>query len=760
MASKILVRDVVEAAHARLRHLGGKITPPEYRGMFVEQDHIPEKERRRDYQHKIFLFNPIDEKAIDEATTADEYFRSFHQVVHCELHNMADFEFNCKKIIKYLKRWYGDTSVGIWTIAQPIQFTVYDGQKEPFVLSLFRFFMNYTMIIPLVELGADMDGWTPWVPEMWSPDAWVRQMNKYIKDCRVLANTRKIGECLELSKYMLNLFCARCGDRFGLSIGNWDFIQVMKRSQEAFETITCSFDIPDNITPTELEGLTMDRTQRLLGIINKQRDLALSVYTRNNLFNVTQFREFAVHICHKPDLSGNTIPYTYPTNIMMGIDDPRAFSVDAHGGRKAEITKLNVSDAGTLERALVMLMSPMQYVDMDYECDSRHFRKRYISSMQNLQKLEGRVFTKDPKSTKFWILEPDTMSDLIGTTIYLKTPITCTHPLRHKGFICSACYGKLMASINDDVHIGRLAAVQSADEIEQKLLSAKHALKTDTVEISFGEAFYRFFELGHGSISMNQEMVSESTNDNPDSDFKHLYLEFYPNTMGKHQDGESRRFDRSFSEIVIYDDRDESRITIEEENGATLYLSPEFNDDHFLDALHYNDGKEPIRIPFKDIIDNGKVITQVLFEFSYRNNELASPLLTLEKIMFNCETINSFSTYDECLDTIIPLFVKGGIHIPDYQSEMLVSQMVYGPDGKPVDWNDPNPKYEFMSISRSINLNPSPLTSILYREAGAHIAGSHGTYEKSAPDSYSWFVLEKGRNKHRNTTTNDNDEED
>lgn len=712
------------------------LDPREYRGIHME-NYRTEKERKQDWIHKIFLFSP---EKMDDV----EFFNTkLCQVVNVYEHNLSDFEFNAKKIIKHYKRCYGDTSLGIYTLGQSIEFRVYKGQKEPHHLPLFRFLMNYTMLVLPITVGCDMTDWTPWSPLRWTTDGWVDQMNKYIEQARPKANMRKICECLELSKYLMNIWVAEAGDRLGLSISNNDFIEIMKRNKDAYESITCTYDIPDGISPTDLEKMTSERTSKLLSFIGEQVDLPISVYARNKLFNPAQFREYAVHICHKPDLGGNTIPYTYPTNIIMGIKDPRAFSVDAHGGRKAEITKLNVSDAGTLERALMMMMSPVRWVDNDYECDSKHYRKRYISSPKDLVKLDGRVYTLDPKSDEFWILDPNDTS-LIGKTIHLKTPITCTHPKRNEGIICSACYGKLMSSLNCDVHIGRLAAAESADEIEQKLLSAKHALQTNTVRVEFDDMFAQYFDLGNGQIHIGSDMIEESME--RDSDFHHLYLEFYPHTMGKHQDGESRHFDRSFTEIVIYDDRDGSRITISEKNGTKLFLSPEFNDDHFLPALSYRDAKDYIRIPFSDICDSGEVLTQVLFEFAFKNNELASPLLTLERIMFNCETINSFNGYDDCLDTLIPLFIKGGIYIPDYQTEMLVSQMITSPTGEAVNWEDPNPEYVFNSINKSIQRNASALTSILYRESGAQIAGAYDTYNKSGTSSYDWFILERGAN--------------
>ena len=711
--------------------------PAEYRGVHLEK-HTTEKERRKRWTHKIFLFNP-DFAGTDEEMAAFVN-NNLNQIVKVHEHTIEDFEFNAKKIIEYYRSYYGDMTMPIVSIGQTISFKVHPDQKKPFELPLFKFFVNYTMLILPIIVGMDMRKWRPWTPERFTSSAWCSQMDHYIKQTRSLANMRRICECLEWSKHLMNLWAYRNGDRLGLSISNNEFIELMKRNKNAYESITCTFDIPDNISPTDLETLTANRTDDLLKFISEQRDLSMSVYARNGLFNPAQFREYAVHETHKPGLDGSTIPYTYPTNIIMGINDPRAFMVDGRGGRKAEITKLNVSDAGMLERSLMMLMAPIRFVDVNYECNSRHFRKRYIQRRSDLKRLDGRVFTRDPSSNEFWILDPDTMPDLIGETIYMKTPITCTHPRRKEGYICSACYGKLMANLNCDIHVGRIAAAECADDMEQKLLSAKHALKTNTNRIEFEDEFYRFFELGNGQISLGQDMIDMSQDDG--SDFYHYHLEFYPATMGKHQDGESRHYDRSFGEIVIWNDRDDSRITITEKNNAPLYLSPEFNNDYFLPALHYHDTKDMIRIPLSDLCDTGELTITTLFEFTYKNNELASPLLTLERMMFNMETINSFDSYDDCLDAIIPLFAQGGIHVPDYQTEMLVSQLVHGPDGSPVDWNDPNPTYKFMSISKSIAMNDSALTSVLYRDATQQIAGSNGTYEKTGTSSYDYFILE------------------
>lgn len=694
-----------------------------------------EKERKKHATHPIFLYSP------DKAEEDGKLFKRLNQVVNVYEHTIDDFEFNAKRIIKHYKKYYGDTTIGMFTLGQGITFRVVEGQK-PFSLPLFKFLMNYTMIIMPMLMGCDMSDWRPWVPIRWTSSAWCAQMDKYLKQCRSLGNMRELGEYLEMSKHLMGLWAAEAGDRLGLSISNNDFIEVMARNEEVKKSITCTFDIPEDITPSQLEELTARRTAELLNIISEQEDLPISVYTKNGLFSPAQFKEFAVHITHKPDLYGNTVPYTYPTNTIMGTADPRAHMIDAYGGRKAEIVKLNVSDAGAMERSLSMMMSKLRHVDIDYECDSKHFRKRTIDSAADLNKLDGRVYTPDPDSDEYWIIDPDA-TNLIGKTIYLKTPITCTHPRRSEGVICSACYGKLMSNLNCDVHIGRLAAMNSADDIEQKLLSAKHALETNTQDIKFSEDFDIYFDMAGCRIFFNQDMIDASSD--ASDEFQHLYLEFYPNTMKKRQDGEGRNYDRSTTEIIVYDNRDDSRVIIRDDNNLELFLSPDFVNNFFLPELRHTDEKKGvIRIPFSDIIDGGKVMCEDIFEYEHPNLEIAEALLTLDGILIKGSRINSFNSYDECLNTLIPLFIKGGIHIPELQCEMLISQMIYSPDKTPVDWTLPDPEYMFFSIDKSIQNMDSALTSAIYKETASQLRGSYGTYRKRGTSAYDWYILERG----------------
>lgn len=722
-----------------------RMTSPDYLGRFFDPVTMwSKKAMKKQHRHPIFIYSPAAEES------DKRLFKHLNQIVNIYDHDIPDFVINSYKIIDHCAKYYGKTSIGMYTLGQSIRFRVVPKQ-EPFEISLGAFFINYTMIILPMVLGADMSNWTPFVPARLTTQRWVAKMDEYIEMCRPLGNMRAIDECLEWTKHLTNQYIRKVGDKIGMTFDNRMIIELMNRSNEVRRTITCDFDIPDNCEPKELESITTNRTNDLFKFIERQDDLPISTCVRNGLINKIQGREFFVHISHKPDLYGNTIPYTYPTNNIMGTKDVRAHVTDARGGLKAEILKLNVSDAGAMERSLSMMMSQLRYVDTDWECDSKHFRTRHIESVENLGKLDGRVATLDPDSDEYFIITPKSV-DLIGKTIYMKTPITCTHPRRSEGYICSACYGKLMANLNCDVHIGRLAALNSADDIEQQLLSAKHALNTNTAEMVFSESFDTYFETNDCTIGFNDDIIdmSISSDIDPNNDFNYLYFEFYLNLMKKHHDGEGRPHDRSVQEIVVYNSKTDNRTIIKEEYNTDIYLTSDFVINHFLPAYQQIDDssnnafkKAVVRIPFSDIIDHGEVICPAMFEYEHVNHELAEAILTLTDIMGKGSRINSFADYDECLDTLIPLFEKGGIHIPEVQCEMLISQMIYTPDRKPVDWTEPDPDYQFFSIDKSIQNINSVLTSLLYRETSFQIEGRYRTYQKTGTSAYDWFLLQR-----------------
>ena len=240
-------------------------TPP-YLGMFLRKT-IPDETRRKKWKkrhgNKIFLYHP-------EIYDTDKVAHKLTQIVDVYKHTFDDFEFNAKHIIEHYKKYYGSTSIWMYTLGQTIKFRVYPGQEEPFELSLFAFYVNYTLLAAPIICHADMRNWHPYDAENINPKIWEEKINQHIYMVRNRAGIRLIGECADLSKYLLKIFIEEVGDRIGLSISNNEFIEAMKRNDDVRESITCTFPIPKDISPTDLESLTMKRTMDMLKFIGDQ----------------------------------------------------------------------------------------------------------------------------------------------------------------------------------------------------------------------------------------------------------------------------------------------------------------------------------------------------------------------------------------------------------------------------------------------------------------------------------------------------------
>jgi hypothetical protein len=676
------------------------------------------------FKHKINLFGYWSKTNDLEDLT---------QIVNIYEHDWDDFTRNYKAMVKHYRKHLGQGSGMFAALGQEITFRVYKDQ-EPMALPLFNFMINYIMVMPKILLGLDMREWEPWMPVDFTSSGWTNEINKIIVDCRPYCTSDEMCEYLAEIKYQLNQTVVETADILAHSISNNEFIALMQRDEESRKSITCTFDIPEDATPDVLEKLAFDRTKKLLDTMIENKDLSSSIYALNGLYNPGQAREFFVHMGYKPDLMGNTIPYSANTNMLMGTEDIRAHVSDARGGRKAELLKLRVSDAGDFERAVSTLMSGIRYVDQNYNCDSQYFRDKKIKTFEDLRNIDGRVINIDGK---YYIVNPrdKRARKLIGKTVHMKTSISCTHPKRHEGVICSACYGKLLASINNDIHIGRNSALNDSDEIQQQLLSAKHSLTTKTTAIEFTESFSDFFTYDNCIIGLNSNVVGRVRSSN---EYDCYYLEIDPITVTKHMDGENRHFDKSVQEIVVYNSKTGDRITISEEHGLRLYIHPYINEEFYYKQSIKNPD-EPVLIPFRQLVDQD--LYDTIFEYQYKNFEIADPLIALNKILDNGTTgISRYKTYNECLDDVIPMFNAGGIVIPDIHIELLIACLLFDKDMKAVDWTRPDTEYKFYSIDTAIKHNPSVITSMLYKEANKQIAGHFGTYQKTGTSIYDVFL--------------------
>lgn len=690
------------------------------------------KKNERLFKNKIILFSDL---------KRPETIR-LKQVINLYNHSKEDMENNTEYMMQFIAKHLCDGIDAIYTVGQYVRFRLEKGSKI-YKLPLGIFLFNYILWYPNLIINRKIKESAILTSTKMTNGVLTAYINKHI----IYENRNKVTfyelcELIQVTKSSLNRACKLFGDKIMMSLSLFEFISVMKNDKDARESLTCSFDIPKNSTPGRLEKLIKKRTAELLKTIENRTDLNISTYAKTGLFNPAQFKEFAVHMAFKPDLVGNTIPFTSNTNILMGINDMNAAVVDARGGRKAEVLKLRVSDAGEFERSLNMLLARTRFVDENYVCDSKHFIEKTISSRDELINNDGRVFTFDPKSDEYYIIDPyDDTQDLMGKTLFIKTPITCTHPKRSEGYVCKACYGYLLSSINTDVHIGRLSSLESSDQTQQKLLGGKHALDTKTNEIQFDSTFYNYFKLNGTQISIHDDLNSDMRDFGASVDFD-LYLMFDLNDVKKNRDGEGSRFDRSIPEITVYDKTNDTTELVRENSGLPIYLTPEMSE-IFVDSYYADSDSGVIKIPFEDILSrDGESFN--IFEVRYKNDDLADPILELTGILGKTAQINAYGTYNGLMNKLIPLFNRGGIYIPHIHLELIISALIFDDETEQsVDWTKSEVSYKFRTLDKAILNSESVWTSLLYQETTKQLVGGYDSYKKTGTSIYDVFISEE-----------------
>lgn len=700
---------------------------------------MSKKQKKKVKPPKIFLYNPMLHNRKDIGVN-----EQLKQVVPIYMYSLNHIDATVDDILVHLKAALPNRAMLPYTMAHEINFRFKEG-GEVYSLPIINFLYNLILMSPALAMGIKIKHTQIFRPVKLTDGEIVKYINDMIiAKYKDKTNFYTMCEYLEFVKIQFNKITVDMGERLMMSISYKEFISLMKESEETRKTLTCTYDIAEDIKPHELEKMSMDRINAVQRHIISRTDLSMSNYVTNGLFNTNQFKEFGSHITFKPNFKGETIPMTANTNIIQGLNDPISSTVDGFGGRKAEYLKLKVSEAGVLEKNLANLLEDIDSVDMNHICNSPHHRRKHIDSPESLLRVEGRFYTDKPDGTHYQIVgRKDT--HLIGKTVYLKTPISCTHPKVREGVICRGCYSELLAVINQERHVGKVTAFFTSNEFQQILLSAKHSNTTTTGEISFNTDFDNFFRLEYNNIVFNDEfmdLIMDSGPMNPKAtSAEDFVLQFNCYGVHKRMPGEGAKYDRCVKDIIIYHKTDDQTYMISETTEGDIFFSPRLS--HIYKTILTNSTDDIIEIPFSELygfIEDD--VCEPIFEIVFKNKELAESLNKVQGI-FNRNVIKEYQTYDQILDETIPYFIKGGVKLMDIHVEIIISRLICNSKGKlDIDWYADDPEYTFQRMEAAILNKDALLPSLIFRNPVDQLGGKFGTYEKRRPSCYDAFIAD------------------
>lgn len=490
----------------------------------------------------------------------------------------------------------------------------------------------------------------------------------------------------------------------GNTINLYDKIQLAKQCPEYNDLIHTKLD-EENMSMVEIENEMKERTSRLYDILENNDNCFRDYIASHEGINKDQLCQFEVVIGPKPDIKGNVFPKIINSNFLVGgLQSASDYFIDASGGRKASIINFSqVKISGYLTRKLSLLcMNTVLDPQID-DCGSTNYMKVFIENKKILQRLNGRYAVNENNEE---ILIRTSNKELIGQTINLRSPITCCS---HNGKICRKCYGEL-SKINDNIHVGILGCEFLTEQQTQKMLSAKHLLKTNSEEIKWQDEFLEFFNVSSNSIGLNPSLAN------------HQQYSIVFNEEDFNESGDSE-FSRSINKFTILT-KGTNPILIETEKE--LYISEYM--DELINFKGTKDDDGNITLGIKDINDE-----ETIFFIEIENNELSKHLHAILNLIDQKDHLG-LTTKDDVLQKFYELVNEAGIHIDSVHLENILREILRNPNNltKRPDWSTQEPEYVILRVTDAIMQSDSITTSLSFENVKKQFYDPT-TYNKVAP---------------------------
>lgn len=483
----------------------------------------------------------------------------------------------------------------------------------------------------------------------------------------------------------------------GLSLYTEDFTTAFNENDRLRDMMQTTF--PMNAQPADVEEELNKLMEEEIEIFKgmKNHPVGVILRSRSGIKN-KQLLEFTINQGFNPDLDGKTIPIPMNSSTMIrGFDKPSAHYISALGARKSLIMNKKVMGrAGYFGKIVLELGRTLSLSRTVDNCDTKHLLKIEIKNKKMLKKYTGRYykFNNDSKEDLKYI-DPEKDKDLIGKTLYFRSPVTCTCG----DTVCHKCFGRT-SLFNFDIMDGvsGFEVEEVTKVVNQMVLSAKHLLTTISEKIVFNDEFYKFFSMNAGEI--NPILNSDEIDDLDD-----YAIWINPNEVQKADDLDNDSSFNTFinSRFYVCNLKTNEYTEIKSAEEREMYLT-----DECLELMKKGKGF----IKFKDMSEETS-----LFELIIMNNELTKPLYTLMDLLNRSRKDDEFLTYDMMAQKFTELLVEANIDAMALSGELIINRLIRNdPDDnfERPDFSDRTgvPPYQILTVLAALENNKSALVGI------------------------------------------------
>jgi hypothetical protein len=588
-------------------------------------------------------------------------------------------------------------------------------------LTIFEYLFNLMFYTLPLEAGEKIDS----DKLFWCEDITEEAIGKYIND-KFIKRYRTTLPFIELNQTIDTIFCKfRDIKKFQWYLMNTvnleDTCELMDKYPEFYEAVHCD---ASGVPIEDVKAYGMKATNVQIDYITNSDHCLRDSFRTGEAVSAKQFKEVQANIGSKPNGRGGVYPVIINSSFLTGgLVDPTAMVIESSIGRQAQIlAKNNVGFSGNFARLLGLnCENTSLHEDPNYSCDTRNFIKITIEDKMMLKSLDMRYYKKTPNYLSLdHLIDAEKDTNLIGQTIYLRSPMTCNSFAHGKG-ICYKCYGNL-AYVNNNVNVGKISAEELSSRFTQRLLSAKHLLESMVEKMEWVGPLYDYFEVYMDCLCLRSDV-----------NFTDIYLKLsnietedeYDNTMD---------FNYHVTEftLILPDKQEVSIYTTEADN---IYLQPEISD-IVLKKVDELEDDDSVIIPLIDFVD-----IQNIFHIQLKNNELQATMDEITKLINTTAKTRTLSK-DELLYKFLTTNIKGGITINCVHHEVLIANQIRSIDNvlEYPDWGVENQEYQILTLNNSLMDSPYLMTRLLYSKLHKVLI-TPSTFEVTKPSVNDLFAM-------------------
>lgn len=468
-----------------------------------------------------------------------------------------------------------------------------------------------------------------------------------------------------------------------------------------------------------------------------------------------QAREMYVNIGVKPNGKGGIFPYVVNTSYISGGANNTAFHIlESLIARIAQIlSKKNTSRSGHFSRIMILnCANTRKYtipysnkLDPSYDCGTRNFLEYYVEDEKALKKIADRWYRTHPMGMEHRLSNVYNVvnenRDLIGRTIYLRSPIKCLSAANGRG-ICRKCLGELY-NIVPATNIGIYSVTNLTERLTQMMLSAKHLLEAKIDRIGFDtsilseEEISKLVLIDDGTIFINPNI--------PDYKKWNLVLndiqfEMVAAPTSEDDDGDDDSIDDTVTYVnTFYLKKSGTNdvITLKTDNIDNLELSDWLN--KYIETRHLDEDGEDIVIPVSTILEENAP----LFNVGIHNDDMAERLESVIKIIDLKANTDSYTAESFVKALSDKLNDIGLDHIMSVHLEVIIMNQIRDAENILLmpDWSSPNQQsYQILTLKKAVMTHPS-ISIAMQSENVAKMLYSPLTFEKKQASPYDLMYM-------------------